>query len=233
MPPELDFLPVHHPSSQPCSTPPPLSPLMAENPFLNHVEAAFHLSENAVAPRRASKSQAKAEVRVSEYGIADDRTRTSIMTAGMRERGLLFNHRRENAFAGSSNVVGEGDGGDSRDWGASSCFSSSSSSGDDDGDAKDAETNFDTDTNGHDSRDLSDEREYLHQPDLSGDDVQVDPQIRDLHPRYRDIDLLHDRPARRISTLSTSVPSRHRQDPTPYPSRATVRTLPDGQCDIP
>ncbi|SMY30190.1 unnamed protein product [Zymoseptoria tritici ST99CH_1A5] len=205
---------------------------MAENPLLNHVEAAFHLSESAVTPRRASKSQAKAEVRASEYGIADDRTRMSIITAGVRERDLLFNHRRENAFAGSSNVVGEGDGGDSRDWGALSCFSSSSSDGDD-GDAKDAETNADTDTNGHDSRDLSDEREYLHQPDLSGDDVQVDPQIRDLHPRYRDIDLLHDRPARRIVTLSTSVPSRHRQDPTPYPSRATVRTLPDGQCDVP
>ncbi|SMR62407.1 unnamed protein product [Zymoseptoria tritici ST99CH_1E4] len=224
MPSDLDFSPAYHPASRLCSPPSPSSsPLMTENPLLNHVPAAFHIRETAYAPPYTSTAQAKAgaEVRVSDYSVAGD-GRMLTMTAGRRGlRGRVFDYNREDTSA----VIG-GDKQDDEDGTVLSYFSSSD---DDEEDNGDHDANAEAST--HDHRDSS-ESEDMDDLELSGDDVEGDLEDSNLRPRRQNTDSSYDRPGQRISHPSSSFPSRHRRDPTPYPSRAKQHTLVDEQYDV-
>ncbi|SMR64865.1 unnamed protein product [Zymoseptoria tritici ST99CH_3D1] len=228
MPPDLDFPPAYHPALRPCSPPSPFSssPLMTDNPLLNHVPAAFHLRETTYAPPCTSTAQAKAgaEVCLSDSGAMGDRM--SMMTAGRRLRGRVFDCGREDTSA----VIG-GDKQDDeegtvlvslRECGShflsidfdneQSYFSSSD---DDEEDNGDHDANAEAST--HDHRDSSDS-EDMDDLELSGDDVEVDMEDSNLHPRRRDIHSPYDRSSQRMSDPDTSFSSRPRRDPTPYQS---------------
>ncbi|SMY30251.1 unnamed protein product [Zymoseptoria tritici ST99CH_1A5] len=223
MPPDLDFPPAYHPALRPCSPPSPFSssPLMTDNPLLNHVPAAFHLRETTYAPPCTSTAQAKAgaEVCLSDSGAMGDRM--SMMTAGRRLRGRVFDCGREDTSA----VIG-GDKQDDEDGTVLSYFSSSD---DDEEDNGDHDANAEAST--HDHRDSSDS-EDMDDLELSGDDVEGDLEDSNLRPRRQNTDSSYDRPGQRISHPSSSFPSRHRRDPTPYPSRAKQHTLVDEQYDV-